>query len=347
MCLPVYLITYLLGAADAQYDVQGTGLPRPHADCLLEKVNISGGKFITAGATFAPGVKDVGPHLTRNGYIQQLRWIDTNYVVLWDEADKRGWLVNGSSALLHLVRASLKKYSDDPFSKAFLFNLKDMMNASEHKSDSAPGVLIDEKNRELEIHRDKTSRFDEENLGQQQKGLDKDKSFARKKKRGYYLFQDLVEQHYHILELIIDHNKLLAGQNGVRLKTRVRKHLEGWDFTELATDHDPYPRVATLHAMGYGWVDFVRSIGAITLFRRGFGDLIRPVESNGICSLWKTLPKNQYYLAANVSDLKNITNKFGDMWADPPKPVHDLLWHCPTDIGAQCPCQSRKGKATF
>lgn len=45
---------------------------------------------------------------------------------------------------------------------------------------------------------------------------------------------------------------------------RVRKHLEGWDFVEIATDHEPRPRVATLEAMGWGWVDFIRSIDAIT-----------------------------------------------------------------------------------
>jgi len=84
---------YCAGAPDARYNIGRTGLPRPHAGCLLEKISISGGKIITGGATFAVGVKDTPIHLTRNGYIPNLKWIATKYVVLWDTADRRGWLV--------------------------------------------------------------------------------------------------------------------------------------------------------------------------------------------------------------------------------------------------------------
>lgn len=52
---------YYAGAADARYDIRGTGLPQPHAGCLLEKVSISGGKVIEGGVTFAVGVKDILP----------------------------------------------------------------------------------------------------------------------------------------------------------------------------------------------------------------------------------------------------------------------------------------------
>jgi hypothetical protein len=145
----------------------------------------------------------------------------------------------------------------------------------------------------------------------------------------------------------MDYHRHVAGQNGVNLKVRVRKHLEGWDFVELATDHDPYPRVATLQALGYGWVDFIRSIDAITLFGRGFGDIIRPIEFKGMCPQWKNLPTQKYYLAASVFDLKNIIKKFGDGRADPLRPVHDLLWHCPGDLVAQCPCQGHSVRGAF
>ncbi|KAF2690251.1 hypothetical protein K458DRAFT_280092, partial [Lentithecium fluviatile CBS 122367] len=310
------------GAADARYDVGGTGLPRPHAGCLLEKVSVTGGKFITGGATFAIGVKDTPPHVTRNGYIPKLRWIATKYVVFWDEEEKRGWLVNGISALLHLVRASLQLYSSDDLSTSFLFNPSKMRDGSEHKPNSAIKVLIDEDNRGLEIYPDKIE-------------------------LGYYLFEDLVEQNYHTLEQIIDHRTHLAGQNGMNLKVRLRKHLEGWDFVGLATDHDPYPRVATLQALGYGWVDFVRSIDAVTLFGRGFGDIIRPIEFDGMCPNWRSLPRHKYYLAASVFDLKNIIKKFGDQWADPLKPVHDLLWHCPGALVAPCRCQGKGVRRTI
>jgi hypothetical protein len=188
-------------------------------------------------------------------------------------------------------------------------------DAAEHKPDSAIRVLIDEDNRQLEI-------YPGGNRG-----------------KGYYLFEDLVEQHCNTLEQIMDHHRHVAGQNGVNLKVRVRKQLEGWDFVELATHRDPYPHVATIEALGYGWIDLIRSIGAITLFGRGFSDIIRPIEFDGMCPHWKSLPTQKYYLAASVFDLKNIMQKLGDERADPLRLVHDLNWHCPGDLVAPCQCQ--------
>ena len=37
--------------------------------------------------------------------------------MLWDVDDQRGWLINGSSALLHLLRASLEFNKTDEFVK--------------------------------------------------------------------------------------------------------------------------------------------------------------------------------------------------------------------------------------
>lgn len=307
-------------------------------------MTIIGGKIITGGVTVAVGVKDVPVHLTRNAYIFKLKWIATKFVVLWDEADKRGWLVNGTSALLHLVRASLTHCIEDDFSSSFLFDPSKMKDAAEHKPNSAPKVLTDDQNRGIEIYPGSTEKFEEEEL--KQGGIDIEKSKTWKRRKGYYLFEDLVEEHFNTFEQLIEHQGRLAGQNGVNIKVRIRKHLEGWDFAELATDYDPYPRVATLQALGYGWVDFIRSIGAVTLFGRGFGDIIRPIEFDGMCPRWKSLPRQKYYLAASVFDLKNIMKKFGDRHANPVRPVHDLLWHSPEDPVASCRCQRQGTRNT-
>ena len=78
-------------------------LPKPSSGFMLERVSLSAGKVIQGVVTFLPGVRDVAPHRTRQGNISQLRWISSQYVLFWDEHDKRGWLVNGVSAPLHLV----------------------------------------------------------------------------------------------------------------------------------------------------------------------------------------------------------------------------------------------------
>lgn len=91
------------------------------------------------------------------------------------------------------------------------------------------------------------------------------RSRAHKRERGYYLFENHVEQIYSMLEQIIDYQNVRTEKDGVDMKVRLREHLEGWEFIELATGHDATPRVATLHALGWGWVDFIRSIGALPL----------------------------------------------------------------------------------
>ncbi|KAJ5113958.1 hypothetical protein N7456_002492 [Penicillium angulare] len=321
---------YNAGAENAQYDIGGTGLPRPHAGCMLDKVSFSGGKIITGGVSLSIFLRDQPLHLTRNGYISKLQWIYTRYVVLWDEKDKRGWLVNGISALLHLVRASLRHYSKDDFSSAFLFDFDKMTNSKDFKPNSAINVLIHEGNKELEIYPGKSERSEEEEMSSENNNTGGSKT--QKKKRGYYLFEDLVEQHFTILEQIIEYHAKKAGENGVNLKLRARKHLEGWDFAELATGHDPRPRVATLEAMGWGWVDFIRSIGAVTLFGRDFGEIIQPVEFNGLCPGWKRLPTQKYYLAASVREMRDIVEKYGNGWNDPHASIDNLLWHSPNGL---------------
>lgn len=57
---------------------------------------------------FNLGTKDTLIHISRHGYVPRLQWLATRLVLLWDERDKRGWLINGTSALLHVLRASLK-----------------------------------------------------------------------------------------------------------------------------------------------------------------------------------------------------------------------------------------------
>lgn len=111
---------------------------------------------------------------------------------------------------------------------------------------------------------------------------------------------------------------------------------------EIATDHDPRPRVATLEAVGWGWVDFIRSIDAITLFGGGFGDIIRPVEFDKMCPNWKKFSTQKYYLAASVHGMKRVMERLGNGWSGSHKSIHNLLWHCPRGTVIPCPCQSRR-----
>ncbi|KAH8812428.1 hypothetical protein F5884DRAFT_309735 [Xylogone sp. PMI_703] len=301
-------VKYCAGAVDANYAIKPSRLPRSYVGCSLDDVLIHKGQIITGGFPFAIGHKDVPVHITRNGYIPKLKWIHTKFVVFWDEEDKRGWLVNGTSALLHLLRASLEYDSTDEFSFEFCFKREDMQEAPEmHKAYSAVKVLQNKQNLKLKIYPEKED---------------------------FLHLEGRVEELYDTLEKTIDHQVSIAGQYDIR----PRKYLEGWDFNDMARCRDLiYPRVTTLHTAGKGWVDFTRSLHAITLFGRGFGEIIKPVNTTS-CHRWTKLPKGEHYLAASVYDLKRIMEMDGDQEANPMKLNHNIIWHTTDKIFEPCQC---------
>ncbi len=132
----------------------------------------------------------------------------------------------------------------------------------------------------------------------------------------------------------------------MKLKLKARKYLEGWDFKDLATQRDPfYPRVATLDAVGKGWVDFTRGIQAITLFGRGFGDILQPADPGKLCSAWAKLPKQKHYLAACVSDIQEIMEVNGDPGANPMRISESIVWLIQGQVFEPCQCTgNNRGK---
>lgn len=85
--------TYHAGSREADYQIEHSRLPQPHPGCILEKCSIAGGQFITAGTSVALGLRDRPVRITRLGYLRKMKWILKKYVILWDEGEKRGWLV--------------------------------------------------------------------------------------------------------------------------------------------------------------------------------------------------------------------------------------------------------------
>ncbi|KAI0890573.1 uncharacterized protein GGS22DRAFT_15409 [Annulohypoxylon maeteangense] len=326
----------IVGTAQANYTIEKSRLSRVHSGCVLEKASVSGGKFVTATASFSLGNRETPVHISRHGYLNKLQWVSSKYFVFWDEEEKRGWLVDGASALLHILRASLE-YSQRTFRSAWLLDLGNLRDAVEEPGFSPTlNVLINEENRNLRLYKDKTEVYDEQIYDQQIKGG------GLKRKTTYYKLDDRIEHIYNILEKLIDHQADVEQRSGLKIKFRPRRQLEGWDFKDLATDGDPFfPRVAHLQAIGKGWVDFTRALHAVTLFGRGFGDLIRPQFGEGQaapCPVWSIVPSAQYYLAVRIEDLEKIMDRDGDSKSDPRRLCENIIWHTKQGTFDLCPC---------
>ncbi|KAJ3463646.1 hypothetical protein MRS44_008432 [Fusarium solani] len=140
-----------------QPPVSHSRLPKPHAGYVLVNTSVSEGNIIFNGPTFDLGAKDKPVQVSRSGYIPLLQWMATKFVLLWDEGDKRGWPINGTSALLHVVWASLAHDKNDDFSSAFLFEGLQELDKID-KANSAIHMLINRSNLDLKLYREQDGR---------------------------------------------------------------------------------------------------------------------------------------------------------------------------------------------
>ncbi|KAK3361004.1 hypothetical protein B0T24DRAFT_539780 [Lasiosphaeria ovina] len=330
----------LAGSSNANYKVKRSGLPQAGHDFALDKISLSCGQMITGGATFSIGKKDVPIHVSKGGYVEKLRWITQRHVVLWDVEAKRGWMVDGGTALHHLLRGSLEHSRTDSFRSEFLFDF------SKLKDGSAIEVLLNPEHRRLLLYPSK-----EETHTETITGADGETKTETKTKITYTTLGNKVEEIYTYLERMIEHKSQIENTKGFNAKVRLRRHLEGWDFSDLATNHDPsHLRVATLPASAFSWVELTRVAQAVTLFGKGFGDLLSPTtdSARNRCSSWGSVPKAKHYLCVRLADLQNIAeDSGGDILADPIYISPDLVWINPSGgdpFGCVCDVTQTQGK---
>ena len=89
------------------------------------------------------------------------------------------------------------------------------------------------------------------------------------------------------------------------------------------------------------------AIGVLTIFGKGFGDLICPSNPGTICAAWRYVPKGEDYLASSVSTLALLRKeKLQQLETDlePEELTHKLFWMSPCQPFHSCPCI--KGKQT-
>jgi len=151
--------------------------------------------------------------------------------------------------------------------------------------------------------------------------------------------QNRVEELFETLEKLVDHrSRSEAAYKGINAKPHIREYLEGWDFIDLAGDRNPfYLKCTALPLRMPNWVDFTHAIQAVTLFGRGFGNLITPSGSTASlhnehrklqqsCIDWATVPTGQYYLCMRVADLGRVADQIGNLSTRPMTIAPGVVW---------------------
>lgn len=323
------------------YIIKTSQLDSPGREFALEKVSFSVGQFVTGGFQFAIGRKDCHVRITHGSYVAKLKWLDQKYVTLWDVEDERGWLINGTAALLHLLRSSLEYSKIDKFRSEFLFEADRFQESTNPESSgSVLDVLLNQHNQKMELYTKEECSYEERRLLPNGQVQVEPKTVVSRT-----TIKDRTEELYETLEKLFDHNATSeASYKGINAKPRVQNHLEGWDFMEIATDRDPLClKKAKLPLSLLKWTDFTRAIPAITLFGKGFGDLIRPRDSHSsrICTQWDTVSKHKNLLCVGIADLREIIDQLGDEATTPITVAPGIVWTNPSTsspFNSCCPC---------
>lgn len=330
------ILINIIGAPTASYSITYSGLRRTQPGCVLEKVTIAGGRFITAGVTAAIGKRDKGIFSkARESYLLQLNWVAAQHILLFDVNDRRAWLVDGASALLHLVRSSIHYLQGHKeFRQLCLFEWEKFREAEEQASgkQAAVSVLTNEDNMQLRLFKEKGKEWQEDSID-----ASGNLAVVTKIKHTFFHFSDKVEQIFHVLEDIVEHQVAAVGEDGLKFMSP-RRQLEGFEFTDIVEDRGPlYPKVHNPHDFGKGWLDFVGAIHATILFGNGFGELIQPIDPVGLCPSWVEVPKCKDYLAVSVSIMAELLQR-GDKNEVPWRIVDDIYWHSPGKTFEPCQC---------
>ncbi|KAJ3545042.1 hypothetical protein NM208_g2710 [Fusarium decemcellulare] len=277
--------------------VKHSMLPKPNVGGALAGRSVRRGKTVPGRSTVSVGARE-SSQLFSDGYVDRLLFLKRHFVLLWDKDDERGWLVSGIIALLLAWRVFLT----GPYKSAIEFQSEDFEMSDQILTPmSAFDTLNNDHNQKLPLYSDGTS------------------------------LKSKIEDLGRLLEILIDHQTDVTEKCDIKLSTKPRGDLEGWEFEDVAVENQDllHPRVAEIKPHGKGWVDFTRAIQAVTLFGCGFGDIIQPAVTT--CSKWASLPTGRFYVAVCVSDLDQVFKEHGFPPDGHIRLSDSLIWHTPAE----------------
>ncbi|KAF9786522.1 hypothetical protein IL306_002720 [Fusarium sp. DS 682] len=229
-------VTDLCGDATANHNVKTSGLKKPPASIVIDRLYLEAGKDLVGGLNMSINKKEQPFWLEReNDYPSLLKWIAVQPIVFYDVVDCRAWLVDGASALLHLVRISLYLDENDPESTyEWVFDATKLKD----KWDGLAGRLAALKtlktwdNLGLNVYV----------LGKQRRGDDVSET-------RYSTLETRVKKILHSIEILIDRQAKVVSQDGIRISQTLdlRRNIIGFDILDVLTPLGPiHPRIKHL-----------------------------------------------------------------------------------------------------
>lgn len=121
-----------------------------------------------------------------------------------------------------------------------------------------------------------------------------------------YTFQDMVKNTWAMLEFLQADLQAKKKETSPLWQNNV---LSGYEFRACEKEASSFTiRQLKLAHSATGWASLVRSINALVLFGRGFGELLKPRVSGEVrlCPRWRTLPRCRDLMATSVKVLQQL-----------------------------------------
>jgi hypothetical protein len=268
-------------------------------------------QILTGEVNFSLGARDGKLHIERKGPYQRIvQCAARSPVVLYDYCEKRAWLVPSSAVILHIART---RHYRNPYMQDGKKVTFPSANPSTSNHRAAENVLVEQAPFKL---------CTQDDLGNQD-----------------YCLQDLVRDIWSYLESLLDKNVKKEATADPELRGTMRDLLRGWEFMDLVDDRSPFRlKESYIEKSSGGWTQLARDIDAVVLFGSGFEDIIKPNEESmeGLCHVWKRVPKGKDYLTASVPMMNQLYEQAGSKLSRKYLTSTHLRWHQGGKLWERC-----------
>ncbi|KAK5745366.1 hypothetical protein LTR17_001527 [Elasticomyces elasticus] len=327
----------------------------------MSSLGISVGKIVGGSANFIRGKKDT-PTLNNSNriYMDKVKAAGGWTVVFYDRLSRRAWLLDGTSALLHISRAWLvsHKHDLDEYAEANAdSHVENEIASVSHELGSFywPGkpakfdgqrsarlALYNEKNRQLRVWKTRDSKT--ETTTDVNTGLI---TVSEKVTETWTCWQDIVDEKFSMLELVHDHMNKNRNCPTADVKVPFRdRPFEGYEFKDMVAGASLlHPRMVELHPTAGNWPKWSLKSDTIPIFGSDFGEMIRPAKtSQGLhgCGQTSLLPGGLDYLAAPINVLASLRSRTGAAGHGGIALGDSVAWREPWSCFSECHCRSRR-----
>ncbi|VUC23260.1 unnamed protein product [Clonostachys rosea] len=325
-----------IGHPEANFSIKTSQLGHQSNTVVIDKFYIKAGSQLVGGISASLGKRDTPIFFDRSkSYCGLLDWISTRPVIFYDVGDKRAWLSDGASALLHLVRASIDRDRNAPAYR------------SNWKFDRLPSQDVTPLAENVEEAIETLKSYDNLNSTLYIDDIIPNESGKLDELR--YTFRDRVKEILHHFQILIDHQAQVAAQDGYRFQLSAKvfvKRLLGFDFWDIAKPDGPIrQRVHQLEAGGFGWVDYARTTQATVVFGNEFGELLQASNPKLLCPDWKTIPMGLEYMGTSIATLRRL-NWGENVNTDKAEVTTGILWCSRYELFSSCGCTALAPEAS-